>query len=48
MKKCAETIQKQTMGVIFNIKNSVIELVLTNRRNQPVANLPVVNFLSQL
>ena len=55
MEKCVETIQKQTMGVIFNIKNSqsltwslpIEELSQVHGQNRPVAYLPVVYFRSQ-
>ena len=40
--KCVGTLQKQTMGIIFNIQNSRI-----HGQNRPVANLPVVDFRSQ-
>ena len=41
--KCVGTRQKQTMGIIFNIQNSRI-----HGQNRPVANLPVVDFRSEL
>ena len=55
MEKCVETIQKQTMGVIFNIKSSqsltwslpIEELSQVHGQNRPVAYLPVVHFRSQ-
>ena len=55
MKKCVETLQKQTMGVIFNRQNSqslawslpTEEIFQVHGQNRPVANLPVVNFRSQ-
>ena len=55
MEKCVETIQKQTMGVIFNIQNSqsltwslpIEELSQVRGQNRPVAYLPVVHFRSQ-
>ena len=40
--KCVGTLQKQTMGIIFNIQNWRI-----HGQNRPVANLPVVDFRSQ-
>lgn len=48
MKKCIETLQKQTIGVIFNIQNSRLltwslpteEISQAHSHNQPVANLP--------
>ena len=55
MKKCIETLQKQTMGAIFNLQNSwsltwsllTEEIFQAHSQNQPVANLPVVNLHSQ-
>ena len=49
MKTCLEGLQKQTVGLISNIKKfTVIELVLTDRRNlsgtRTVANLPTFDF----
>ena len=49
MKTCLEWLQKQTVGLISNIKKfTVIELVLTDRRNpsgsRTVANLPTFDF----
>ena len=40
--KCVGTLQKQTLGIIFNIQNSRI-----HGQKRPVANLPVVDFRSQ-
>ena len=40
--KCVGTLQKQTMGIIFNIQNWRI-----HGQNRPVANLPVVDFRFQ-
>ena len=40
--KCFGTLQKQTMGIIFNIQNWRI-----HSQNRPVANLPVADFRSQ-
>ena len=40
--KCVGTLQKQTMGIIFNIQNSRI-----HGQNQPVESLPVANFRSR-
>ena len=37
--KCFGTLQKQTMGIIFNIQNWRI-----HSQNRPVANLPVADF----
>ena len=53
--KCIKTLQKQTMGVIFNMQNSQVlnwplsteEIFQVNDQNRPVANLPVVDFRSQ-
>ena len=58
MKKCVKTLQKQTMGVIFSTQNSQLvtrsyrqigteEIFQVHGYNQPVANLPVVDFRSQ-
>ena len=55
MKTCVESLQKQTMGLIFNIQNFQLlnwslpteEIIQVNGQNRPVANLPVVNFRSQ-
>ena len=49
MKTCLEWLQKQTVGLISNIKKfTVIELVLADRRNpsgtRTVANLPTFDF----
>ena len=50
--KCVETIQNQTMGVIFNTQNSQLvnwslpaeEIFQVHGQNWPVANLPIVDF----
>ena len=55
MKKCVETLQKQTMAVVFNIQNFQLltwslptkEIFQIHGQNRPMANLPVVNFRSQ-
>ena len=55
MKTCVESLQKQTMGLIFNIQNSQLsnwslpteEIIQVPGQNRPVANLPVVDFRSQ-
>ena len=55
IKKCVETRQNQTMGVIFNTRNSHLltwsspkeEIFQVHSQNRPVANLPAVDFLSQ-
>ena len=55
MKKFVETLQKQIMGVIFNIQNSHLltwslpteEIFQVHGQNQPVPNLPAVEFRSQ-
>ena len=55
MKTCVESLQKQTMGLIFNIQNFQLlnwslpteEIIQVTGQNRPVANLPVVNFRSQ-
>ena len=55
MKKCIETLQKQTIGLIFDIQNSRLltwsllteEISQAHSHNQPVANLPVVDLCSQ-
>ena len=55
MRTCVESLQKQTMGLIFNIQNFQLlnwslpteEIIQVNGQNRPVANLPVVNFRSQ-
>ena len=39
--KCVGTLQKQTLGIIFNMQNSRI-----HGQKRPVANLPVVDFRS--
>ena len=56
MEKCVETIQKQTMGVIFNIQNSqsltwslpIEELSQVRGQNRPVAYLPLSIFVLSL
>ena len=55
MKTCVESLQKQTMGLIFNVQNSQLsnwslpteEIIQVPGQNRPVANLPVVDFRSQ-
>ena len=55
MRTCVESLQKQTMGLIFNIQNFQLlnwslpteEIIQVTGQNRPVANLPVVNFRSQ-
>ena len=55
MKTCVESLQKQTMGLIFNIQNSQLlnwslpteEIIQVPGQNRPVANLPVVDFRFQ-
>ena len=55
MKTYVESLQKQTMGLIFNIQNSQLsnwslpteEIIQVPGQNRPVANLPVVDFRSQ-
>ena len=50
--KCVETIQNQTMGVIFNTQNpqlvtwslSTEEIFQVHGQNWPVENLPIVYF----
>ena len=44
MKTCVESLQKQTMGLIFNMQ----EIFQVQGQNRPVANLFVVDFRSQL
>ena len=52
---CQIMITKTTMVVIFNLQNSHLltlslpteEVFQVNSQNQPVANLPVVNFHSK-
>ena len=52
MKTFVESLQKQTMGLIFNIKNYQFlnwslpteEIFQTHGKNRPVANLPVADF----
>ena len=50
--KCVETIQSQTMCVIFNTQNSQLvtwslptEFFQVHGQNRPVANLSIVDFL---
>ena len=53
MKKCIGTLQKQTIGMIFNIQNSHLltwylpteEMFQIHGQNRPVANLPVFVFV---
>ena len=55
MRTCVKSLQKQTMGLIFNIQNFQLlnwslpteEIIQVTGQNRPVANLPVVNFRSQ-
>ena len=55
MKKCVESLQKQTVGLIFNIRNSQLltwslsteEFLQIHGESHPVANLLDVNFRSQ-
>ena len=55
MKTRVESLQEQTMGLIFNIQNYQLlncslpaeEIFQVHGQNLPVANLPVVNFRSQ-
>ena len=55
-KKYVETIQKQMTGVIFNIHNSQLltwsllteEIFQVHSQNRPLANLPIVDFCSQV
>ena len=55
MKTCVESLQKQTMGLIFNIQNFQLlnwslpteEIIQVPGQNRPVANLPVVDFRFQ-
>ena len=55
MKKFVETLQKQIMGVIFNIQNSHLltwslpteEIFQVHGQNRPVPNLLAVEFRSQ-
>ena len=55
MRTCVESLQKQTMGLIFNIQNFQLlnwslpteEIIQVTGQNRLVANLPVVNFRSQ-
>ena len=54
MKKCVESLQKQTVGLIFNIRNSQLltlslpteEFLQIHGESHPVANLLDVNFRS--
>ena len=54
MKKCVESLQKQTVGPIFNIRNSQLltwslpteEFLQIHGESHPVANLLDVNFRS--
>ena len=54
-KKCVETVQKQTIDVIFKKQNSQLltlsfptqEIIQVNGQNRTVANFPVVDFSSQ-
>ena len=54
-KKCVETVQKQTIDVIFKKQNSQLltlsfptqEISQVNGQNRTVANFPVVDFSSQ-
>ena len=54
MKKCVESLQKQTVGLIFNIRNSQLltwslpteEFLQIHDESHPVANLLDVNFRS--
>ena len=54
MKTCVESLQKQTMGLIFNKQNSQLlnyslsteEIIQVNGQNRPVANLPEIDFRS--
>ena len=55
MKTCVESLQKQTIGLIFNIQSSQLlncslqteEIFQVHDQNRPGANLPIVNFRSQ-
>ena len=55
MKTCVELLQKQTMGLIFNLQNSQFlnwsfpteEIFQVLGKSRPVANLPAVDFRSQ-
>ena len=55
MKKCVESLQKQTVGLIFNIRNSELltwslpteEFLQIHGESHLVANLLDVNFRSQ-
>ena len=52
MKNCVETLREQTMSVIFNKllvwSLQAEEIFQVHDQNRPVANLPVVDFPSQL
>ena len=52
MKNCVETLREQTMSVIFNKllvwSLQAEEIFQVHDQNLPVANLPVVDFRSQL
>ena len=52
MKNCVETLREQTMSVIFNKllvwSLQAEEIFQVHDQNRPVANLPVVDFRSQL
>ena len=55
MRTCVESLQKQMMGLIFNIQNFQLlnwslpteEIIQVPDQNRPVANLPVVDFRFQ-
>ena len=55
MKICVDSLQKQTIGLIFNIQNSQSlnwplpkeEIFQVHGQNRPVISLPVVDFRSQ-
>ena len=55
MRTCVESLQKQIMGLIFNIQNFQLlnwslpteEIIQVPDQNRPVANLPVVDFRFQ-
>ena len=55
MRTCVESLQKQTMGLIFNIQNFQLlnwslpteEIIQVPDQNRLVANLPVVDFRFQ-
>ena len=56
MKKCVGALQKQTVDVILNIRNSQLltcslpkeEIFQIHGQNRPVANLPVVVFAARM